>query len=116
MNNDKWLNLQLFAGEGAGDGGGDGAATGDTAADAGQQRLLELGVPKEKLRKNRAYQAPAKAERAQDSAKTETAPEQQSPAATDNPTEEQQTETQARRSLKEILEDPEYNKEMQAIV
>ena len=40
----KWLNLQLFAGEGAGDGGGEGAATGESAVDAGQQRLLELGI------------------------------------------------------------------------
>ena len=33
----KWLNLQLFAGEG--DGGGEGAATGVEAVDPGQQRL-----------------------------------------------------------------------------
>ena len=116
MENNRWLNLQLFAGEGAGDGGGEGAATGDTAADAGQQRLLELGVPKEKLRKNRAYQAPAKAERAQDGAKAETAPDRQSPAATDNPTEEPQTETPARMSWEEIMADPEYNKQMQSVV
>ena len=45
----KWLDLQLFA-EG-GDGGGEGAAAGDNAVDAGQQRLLELGVPAEKIRK-----------------------------------------------------------------
>ena len=46
----KWLNLQLFGGEG--EGGGEGAATGaDGAVDAGQQRLLELGVPADKIRK-----------------------------------------------------------------
>ena len=116
MNNDKWLNLQLFAGEGAGDGGGEGAATGGTAVDAGQQRLLELGVPKEKLRKNRVYQAPAKAESAQANAQTEAKPEEQPPTATDNPTEGQKTETPVRMSWKEIMEDPEYNKEMQAVV
>ena len=116
MKNDKWLNLQLFAGEGAGDGGGDGAATGDTAADAGQQRLLELGVPKEKLRKNRVYQAPAKAERAQANAQTEAEPEQQPPTATDNPTEEKKTEAPARMSWEEIMADPEYNKQMQSVV
>ena len=55
----KMLNLQLFAGEGAGDGGGEGAATGDTAVDAGQQRLLELGVPADKIRK-RAQKSSAK--------------------------------------------------------
>ena len=64
MFKNKWLNLQLFAGEGAGD-GGEGAATGVSAVDPGQQRLLELGVPADKIRKNRAYklntptQAPA---------------------------------------------------------
>ena len=46
MKDNKWLNLQLFAGEGAGDGGGDGAATGENAVDPGQQRLLELGPPR----------------------------------------------------------------------
>ena len=55
MFKNKWLNLQLFAGEGAGDGGGEGAATGESAVDPGQQRLLELGVPADKIRKNRAY-------------------------------------------------------------
>ena len=55
MKFDKWLNLQLFAGEGSGDGGGEGAATGESAVDPGQQRLLELGVPADKIRKNRAY-------------------------------------------------------------
>ena len=55
MLKDKWLNLQLFAGEGAGDGGGEGATTGENAVDPGQQRLLELGVPESKIRKNRAY-------------------------------------------------------------
>ena len=61
MENHKWLNLQLFAGEGAGDGGGEAAATGESAVDAGQQRLRELGVHEDKIRKNRAYgrKAPA---------------------------------------------------------
>lgn len=51
------LNLQLFGGEGAsagtGDSGGEGtgAATVVTAADDGQQRLRELGVPEELLKK-----------------------------------------------------------------
>ncbi|MBR4933456.1 MAG: hypothetical protein IKZ03_03250, partial [Clostridia bacterium] len=51
MNNYIWLDLQLFAGEGAGGDGGEGAASGDSAVDAGQQRLLELGVPADKLRR-----------------------------------------------------------------
>ena len=45
----KRLDLQLFAD--GGEGGGEGAATGADAADAGQSRLLELGVPEEKIRK-----------------------------------------------------------------
>ena len=62
MFKNKWLNLQLFAGEGAGDGGGEGAATGESAVDPGQQRLLELGVPADKIRKNRAYKLNAPAQ------------------------------------------------------
>ena len=108
----KWLNLQLFAGEGAGDGGSDGATTGESAVDPGQQRLLELGVPKEKLRKNRAYQAPAKAE----STPAKAEPNQQPPSATENPAEEPKTEPQARMTWEEIMADPEYNKQMQAVV
>ncbi len=50
MFNDKWLKLQLFAGEGDGDGGGEGAATGENNAEAGHQRLLELGDPADKIR------------------------------------------------------------------
>ena len=113
----KWLNLQLFAGEGAGDGGGEGAATGESAVDPGQQRLLELGVPADKIRKNRAYKLntptakPAAAEQVN-------APEQkpEQAAAANNPTEENKTDLPSRKPLKEILEDPDYNREMQAIV
>ena len=115
MLKDLWLNLQLFAGEGAGasggEGGADGAATGESAVDPGQQRLLELGVPKEKLRKNRVYQAPAEAE----SAAANAEPNQQAPTAKENPTEEPKTEP-ARLSWEEIMADPEYNKQMQAVV
>lgn len=116
MFKEKWLNLQLFAGEGAGDGGADGAATGDTNADAGHQRLLELGVPADKIRKNRAYKVntpAAKPAAAEQSAAQEQKPEQA--AAAENPTEEQ-TETPARLSWKEIMADPEYNAEMQATI
>lgn len=108
----KWLmNLQLFAGEGAGDGGGEGAATGENHADAGHQRLLELGVPADKIRKNRAYTpkntaaAPAKT-----ADKGQQVPAQQVPAATD-PTEEK---TDGKRmTWDEIMADPEYNEQMQ---
>ncbi len=116
MTNEKWLKLQLFAGEGAGEGGGEGAATGAESADAGHQRLRELGVPESKIRKNRAYkldtpkQTPAAAAQSEGQ---EQQPEQVPTA--ENPTEEP-TETPSRMSWKEIMADPEYNGEMQKII
>ena len=111
MLKDKWLNLQLFAGEGAGDGGGEGAATGESAVDPGQQRLLELGVPEAKIRKNRAYKLNATPATQKQEAK-----KQEQAAAAENPTEEPKTEPNARMSWDEIMADPEYNKQMQAVV
>ena len=118
MHKEKWLNLQLFAGEGAGDGGGEGAATGENAVDPGQQRLLELGVPADKIRK-RANKSAAKpsegaastAPKAQEAQQTN-----EQAAAAENPTEETKTEPNARMSWEEIMADPEYNKQMQAVV
>ena len=116
MFNYKWLNLQLFAGEGAGDGGGEGAATGENNADAGHQRLLELGVPADKIRKNRAYKpntsTPKPAEAGQGEA---TKPQAQQAAAAENPT-EAKTDAPSRMSWDEIMADPEYNKQMQATI
>ena len=115
MSKDKWLNLQLFAGEGAGDGGGDAAAPGDNSVDAGHQRLLELGVPADKIRKNRAYKVntpsskPAAAEQSDPQEKNH-----EQAAAADNPAEESKTDAPARMSWDEIMADPEYNKQMQA--
>ena len=65
FNQNKWQLLQLFGGEGgasgasaAGDGGNAAAAaTGENSADAGHQRLRELGVPESKIRKPKARQA-----------------------------------------------------------
>ena len=118
MEKHKWLNLQLFAGEGAGDGGGEGAATGENSADAGHQRLLELGVPADKIRKNRAYKlntpTPKNAEAGQEAAPEQKVNEQA--AAAGNPTEDKKTETPTRMSWDEIMADPEYNKQMQAVV
>ena len=121
MLNEKWLNLQLFAGEGTGTGeggGGEAAATGDnTAVDAEQQRLLELGVPADKLRKRANKPAAKPQERA-----PRTAPQSgqqqvaQQDAAAGNPTEETKTDTPPRMSWDEIMSDPEYNKQMQAVV
>lgn len=112
----KWLNLQLFAGEGAGDGGGEGAATGESAVDAGQQRLRELGVPEDKIRKRAQKSAPKLPAGAVNSAPL--AQEQQTTeqvAAAENPTEEK-TEPKTRMSWDEIKNDPEYKKEIQAII
>lgn len=111
----KWLmNLQLFAGEGAGDGGGEGAATGESNAAAGHQALLDLGVPADKIRKNRVYKPMGTASSpAKTADKAQQAPAQQDPAA-DNPTEEK---TDGKRmTWDEIMADPEYNKQMQATV
>ena len=120
MTNFKWLNLQLFAGEGAGatgGEGGEGAATGDNVAtvDAGQ-RLRELGVPEDKIRRRARYAAkapetPAKTEPEEPKA----AEEKEQDAAAENPTEEK-TETPARMSWDEIMKDPEYNKQMQLTI
>ena len=111
------LNLQLFGGEGAsGEGGGE-ASTGDNATAVAEQRLRELGVPEDKIRKRASKvaakmpQAPAKAEPvAQEATKEQTAP-----AEEESPT-EAKTETPARMSWDDIMKDPEYNKQMQAVV
>ena len=89
LNRNHWQALQLFAEEGA--------VTGEEAAAAGQ-RLRELGVPEEKIRKTRAQ-----GEAAQE------APFQESQAAADeNP--------QNRLTWEQILQDPEYNAQLQKII
>ena len=126
MQNNKWFWLQLFAGEGAGasaggEGGGDGAVTGaNDGVDAEHQRLLELGVPEEKLRK-RAKRANAKlpegAVRTAPMKAQEQKPQEQVATAETNPTEEKSDPaTPARMSWDEIMADPEYNKQMQSVV
>ena len=116
MKNEKWLNLQLFAGEGTGgEGGGEGATTGDNAnADAGQ-RLRELGVPEDKIRRRARYAAKAPETQAKTEEEPKAAEENVQDAAAENPTEEK-TETPARMSWDEIMADPEYNRQMQAVV
>lgn len=90
MKNEKnWQALQLFA--------GDGSATGEGAAAAGQ-RLRELGVPEEKIRKTRAQ-----GEAAQE------APSQESQAAAD-------ADPKNRLTWEQILKDPEYNAQLQKII
>ena len=119
MTNTKWLNLQLFAGEGASAGGegGEGANSGDNVAtvDAGQ-KLRELGVPENLIRRRAKYTAKAPEVKAETEPKAEEAAETtEQDAAAENPTEEK-TETPARMSWDEIMADPEYNKQMQAVV
>ena len=116
MTNEKWLNLQLFAGEGTGGEGGEGANTGDNAnADAGQ-RLRELGVPDSVIRKRARYAAKAPETTAKtEEAEPKAAEKTVQVAAAENPTEEK-TETTTRMSWDEIMADPEYNRQMQAVV
>ena len=119
MTNFKWLNLQLFAGEGAGtggEGGGEAAATGDNnaIADAGQ-KLREKGVPEHLIRRRAQYTAKTPTPTAKTEEAEPKAEETEQVAAADNPTEEK-TEAPARMSWDEIMADPEYNKRMQAVV
>lgn len=121
------LNLQLFGGEGAGDGGGEGAATavatgvaGEVAVDP-EQRLRDMGVPEEKLAKHRsarmkrnARQAPAAQVAPAIAEEPAVDPVEQSAAAETKPTEE--NKTPARMSFKEILDDPEYSREIGAMI
>ena len=120
MSDYNWLDLQLFAGEGAGDGGGDGAASGDTAVDAGQQRLLELGVPADKIRKRakKPVVAPVESVAKAETPNSNTQVETSQDAAADHPAEENQTDSQAvsRMSWDEVKADPEYNQKIQEIV
>ena len=119
MKNEKWLNLQLFAGEGAGatgGEGGEGAATGDNVAtvDAGQ-RLRELGVPEDKIRRRARYAAKAPETQAKTEEEPKAAENTEQDAAAENPTEDV-TETPARMTWEEIIADPEDNKQMQGII
>jgi hypothetical protein len=133
MLKNKWFLLQLFAGEGGGaggsagagasggEGGGEGAVSGvNDGLAAEDQRLRELGVPEEKLRK-RAQRAKAKlpegAVRTAPMKAQEPKPQEQVATAEPNPTEEKtEPNAPARMSWEEIMADPEYNKQMQSVV
>ena len=122
FNQNKWQLLQLFAGEGAGSSGasgGDGtaapAATGEGSADAGHQRLRELGVPENKIRKPRAKQASPLPDGAfRNQPQVQTPPAQQAAAAEEPKAQTENAPT--RMSWEEIVEDPEYNAELQKII
>lgn len=85
--------LQLFAEDGSA------AETGVAGADAGHERLLELGVPADKLKNERAYQIPEprKESDVQDAAA-------------------QDSEVSHRMSWDEVCADPEYREKMQQMV
>ena len=118
MLKEKWLNLQLFAGEGTGEGGGEAATSGENATAAAEQRLRELGVPEDKIRKRASKVAATSLTQTAKTEpvvkKSEETNEQSAPATDNNPSEE--TKTTARMSWDEIMADPEYNKQMQAVV
>ena len=109
MQENKWMMLQLFAegGEGATGDSGASATVDNNGADDGHQRLMELGVPEEKLRK-RAYKLP-KTPVSEPVSKQE----EQVASAENKPTEEQ---TSKRMTWDEIKNDPEYNAEIQKII
>ena len=123
FNHFDWRLLQLFGGEGgasgaspAGDGGNAAAAvTGENSADAGHQRLRELGVPESKIRKPRAQKASPLPEGA-----VRTEPKQQEPsqqaAAAETTNAQTENPPPTRMSWDEIMADPEYNKQMQSVV
>lgn len=116
---DPWAMLQIFAGEGAGasgavDGGAAAPTSGDNSADAGQQRLRELGVPEDKIKRHRAKLS-AYAPKATPAEAPHEEPQQAAAAEDSTPT-EQPTQTQ-KKSFKDLLrENPDYDREMQDIV
>lgn len=113
----KWFLLQLFAdGASGGDGGGDGAAAGETAADAGQQRLKELGVPENKIRKNRAYKFGKPSAEAVRKAEPQEKPQQEVAAPAEQKDSQQEAKSNPRMSWEEIVKDPEYNQELQKLI
>ena len=113
----KWFLLQLFAdGASGGDGGGEGAAAGETAADAGQQRLKELGVPESKIRKNRAYKFGKPAAEAVRKAEPQEKPNQEVAAPAEQKDSQQEAQSKTRMSWDEIVKDPEYNQEIQKLI
>ena len=113
----KWFLLQLFAdGASGGGGGGEGAESGETAADAGQQRLKELGVPENKIRKNRAYKFGKPSAEAVRKAEPQEKPQQEVAAPTEQKDSQQEAQSTHRMSWDEIVKDPEYNQELQKLI
>ena len=110
----KWFLLQLFA-DGGGE-GGEGAASGETAADAGQQRLRELGVPEGKIRKNRAYKFGDTPKDAVRKAEPQEQTQQEAAAPAEQKDSQQEAKSNPRMSWEDIVKDPEYNQELQKLI
>lgn len=113
------LDLQLFSGEGAGEGAaGEGAnQTGDQATVDAEQRLRELGVPEEKIRKRAKSVAQKMSVGALKGVREQNSEAQNGQdAAVGNPAEVNKSATPARMSWEEIMADPEYNRQMQSVV
>lgn len=121
--------LQLFAeGEGEGASGDTGApATAGlqpaNAADAERQRLLELGVPEDKLNRRARYRvqtntqpAPQQDAAAESPADGDDKAEPSTDETDKNDSDEESEKKPARMTWDEIKADPEYNKEISAIV
>ena len=119
MDKTKWLNLQLFAGEGTGgEGGGEAAPSGENATAAAEQRLRELGVPEDRIRKRASKVASKMPTTPATTAAVEQKEETNvvSAPTEDNPTEDTKGDAPPRMSWDDIMKDPEYNKQMQAVV
>ena len=128
------LDLQLFA-DGGGDGGGASAAgssavggaesgaatTGVTTPAAGEtyeDRLIRLGVPKDKIRARKPAAQPKMAAQATTSATPDAATTATAAKAAESATQAAAVDTDkpTRMSWDEILKDPDYNKSMQETV
>lgn len=111
MENKLWRFLQLFAeGEGSGEGAAETSESGVMADDA-DQRLRDMGVPEDKIRRTRAGR-----QRARQAVPAKEAPAPQAAAADvadDGQPEAQEEEKPKRMTWDEIMEDPEYNRKMQ---
>ena len=115
MEKTKWLNLQLFA---EGEGGGEAAQSGENATAAAEQRLRELGVPEDKIRKRASKVASKMPSTPAQTAAVEQKEETNvvSAPTEGNPTEDTKDAAPPRMTWEEIMKDPEYNKQMQAVV
>ena len=111
MKNKMWRFLQLFAdGDGSGDGAAETSESGVMADDA-DQRLRDMGVPEDKIRRTRAGR-----QRARQAVPVTNAPAPQAAAAEmadDGQQEAQEEEKPKRMTWDEIMQDPEYNRAMQ---